>query len=172
MPHGACRRHRFIQTRIRLRSSCVHYHAMALTILTRTCVLSRVLLALCLQRHAGAAGAMTATLCAQPPSAAVAASSTDLCSEDPSLDSLIDRWLSHKQASSSAPGTSSSNGSSRRAQREQQPSTQQDWAALLGPVAVTITSLATLEVCACALVSYLLMHRVVYAFAKHMQLQK
>jgi hypothetical protein len=81
--------------------------------------------------------------------AAVAAGGTDqLHSQDPALDSLIDRWLSHKHASTSAPGQTGRNGSSsRRQQLQQQQSLQQDWEGLLGPVSVTMTSLATLEVC-------------------------
>jgi hypothetical protein len=89
----------------------------------------------------------------QSPCAAVAAGGTDqLHIQDPALDSLIDRWLSHKHASTSAAGQAGGNGngsSGRRQQRQQQQqqqSPQQEWEALLGPVSATMTSLATLEV--------------------------
>lgn len=94
----------------------------------------------------------------QSPCAAVAAGATDqLHSQDPTLDSFIDRWLSNKHASTSAHeqqgGNVDGNGSGssgRRQQRQQQQqhkqSLQQEWEALLGPVSVTMNSLATLEV--------------------------
>jgi hypothetical protein len=95
-----------------------------------------------------------AAVCAQSTSAVAAASGpTQLSSQDPALDSLIDRWLSHKHASTSAPeqysGANGSGGSSssRRQQRgAQEVSVAQEWEALLGPVTVTMASLATLEV--------------------------
>ena len=104
-----------------------------------------------------AGSVVVAAVCASPsPSAtaAVAAGvSNELYNQDPALDSLIDRWLSHKAASTSAPtasGSSSSNGSSgsRRQQQGRQPeqALQADWEALLGPVTATMLSLTTLEV--------------------------
>jgi hypothetical protein len=82
------------------------------------------------------------------------------------LDSLLDRWLSNRQASTSAPD-SSSNGSSNSNSSGQllRDSSRQGanggddvavissaqaaalWESVLGPVSITLDSLSTLEVC-------------------------
>lgn len=102
-----------------------------------------------------AAAAVGAQVTSSPSAAAAAGGPSQLSTHDPALDSLIDRWLSHKHASTSAPeqngssGGSGSSGSSTRGQQRQQQqelAAQQDWEALLGPVTVTMASLATLEV--------------------------
>jgi hypothetical protein len=96
---------------------------------------------------------------------AVAVSDADtLATSDPALDSLIDRWLSNRQASTSTPNSSSSssnssNGSSSSSQLLQDSSSQEDaaaiissaqaaalWDSVLGPVSITLDSLSTLEV--------------------------
>jgi hypothetical protein len=98
---------------------------------------------------------------------AVAVSDADtLATSDPALDSLIDRWLSNRQASTSALDSSnsnSSNGSSSSSQLLQGSSrdgasgadgadvissTQAAalWESVLGPVSIALDSLSTLEV--------------------------
>jgi hypothetical protein len=93
---------------------------------------------------------------------AVAVSDADtLATSDPALDSLIDRWLSNRQASSSAPDSSSSGNGSSSFQLVQGSSTADGngidvagsaqaaalWDSVLGPVSITLDSLSTLEVC-------------------------
>jgi hypothetical protein len=102
----------------------------------------------------GVGAVAAAAVCAQSTSAVAAASGpTQLSSQDPALDSLIDRWLSHKHASTSAPeqnsganGSGGSGGSRRQQRAAQEVFVAQEWEALLGPVTVTMASLATLEV--------------------------
>jgi hypothetical protein len=98
---------------------------------------------------------------------AVAVSDADtLATSDPALDSLLDRWLSNRQASTSAPesssnGNSSSSSSSGQLLRDSSreganggdgvaviSSAQAAalWESVLGPVSITLDSLSTLEV--------------------------
>lgn len=111
----------------------------------------RTVMWLVLHTQANTGAVAAAAVCAQAASSTVAASGTDqLYSQDPALDTLIDRWLSHKHASTSAPASNGNGngrgGSSKRQQRQPDQQVQADWEALLGPVTVTLTALATLEV--------------------------